>query len=129
MSGDRKALLAAAIDALTRAAEACAAAGVPTGAWSGAAHSTETGRSEVAADATTTRSARGSDGRHTTVRPTTRPSGQAARAALRWSSSVRVSSTGARPGPSSSSRTMAAHCSGVLPGPYTSSARPWRSSR
>lgn len=30
MSGDRKALLAAAIDALTRAAEACAAAGVPT---------------------------------------------------------------------------------------------------
>ena len=34
MSGDRKALLAAAIDALTRAAEACAAAGVPVAGWS-----------------------------------------------------------------------------------------------
>ena len=34
-----------------------------------------------------------------------------------WSGSARVSSTGAEPGWASSSATIAAHCSGVLPGP------------
>ena len=90
-----------------------------------ARHSAATARSAVPAVTTRTRPARAGAGRQTTVAGaaaavTTPPScpaaAAAASAALTWSWSARVSSTGP-PGSASSSATMAAHWSGVLPGP------------
>ena len=85
-------------------------------AHSVAAHSSATGRSAVPAVANTTRSGRGAAGRQTTVVPRTVAPGFAAVTASSCSGEARVSSTGLSPS-RSSSVTIAAHCSGVLPGP------------
>ena len=88
------------------------------GRASTAAHSSATGRSAVPAVTTTTRSARSGAGRHTTVVAV-------ARARRGWPPGAAVGLRVVGPGQehrrraaaASSSATMAAHCSGALPGP------------